>query len=160
MRETIINWMGSAFLFGIAFYTAKAWITELFWPWWKRKHSGYVADMTSPPVTTAKGNLHLPHLPFKKNWQEIFNELPEDCEVKLITQEQINKQRPAVMEYLFFAYYGPLESWCERNLQGSYYLWYDDKRINMILFEERDRVLWLLKWGNGFPSYAKLDKAT
>lgn len=148
------------FVFTLSYFAAKLWITEVVWPWWKRRYTGFYADMTTAPVTTPKGNQDLPHLPFKKKWQEVFNELPEDSEVKRMSQDQIDKNVNVVLEFLYFVYYGPLEAWCEKHLQGSYYLWCDNKKICIILLEERDRVFWLLKWGNDLPPYAKLDKAT
>jgi hypothetical protein len=155
MDESLNYWIGAAFFSGLAFYTAKAWITELFWPWWKRRHSGYVADMTSPPVTSKKGNV-LPHIPYTKTWQEIFNELPEDCELKQMTQFEIDRNPRAVNEWLWFSYYGPIEAWCEQNLKGSYILWSKEHQIEIMLFEERDRTLWLLRFGAKFPAYKDL----
>lgn len=160
MSDSLNAWIGIGFLSGLAFYTAKAWITEIGVHWWRRRYAGYVADMTARPVTTVPGPIALLHPPFVKKWQEVYEELPADCEIRWMSQKEINKNRPAVMEYLFFAYYGPLEAWCEKHLQGSYILWYDEKRIQFMMLEERDCVFWYLKWGKKMPSYSALDKAT
>jgi hypothetical protein len=148
-------WASAVFGSILAFYTAKLWITEIGWPWYKKRYAGHIASTTSPPVTTKKGNV-LPHIPYTKLWTEVWQELPEDCELKQMTQFEIDQNPRAVNEWLWFSYYGPIEAWCERNLKGSYILWSKEHQIEIMLFEERDRTLWLLRFGAKLPAYKDL----
>jgi hypothetical protein len=89
--------------------------------------------------------------PLTKTWADVFLEWPGDSSVRQMSQQQLNKQARAVTEELFFGYFGPLESWCERNFAGEFYLWSDDIDLYLLIMEANDRTLWQLTWGNALP---------
>lgn len=63
-----------------------------------------------------------------------------------------------VREHLFFAYFGPLESWCDKNCQGPYYLWSDSRGIHRQFVDPIDAVLWTLTWSKPMPDLADIEK--
>lgn len=65
----------------------------------------------------------------------------------------------SVLESLFFAYFGPLEAYCERVFQDKFYLWSDDKNISLIILGDADRMFWQLRFGDKIrlPSWDELD---
>ena len=91
--------------------------------------------------------------PMTKTWQEIFDQWPDHS---LRTRVRKDNQR-AIIEELFFGYFGPLESWCERNLSHAFYLWTDDRGVALIIPDEEDRLLWKLTWDDGLPSPTDVD---
>lgn len=84
-------------------------------------------------------------------WDEIF--LDSNC-----SELRRWSHRPNVVrDHLFFAYFGPLEAWCDRNLHSNYYLWSDDTRINLVLSDTTDEILWKMAWGNGMPTLSDVE---
>jgi hypothetical protein len=90
--------------------------------------------------------------PYGVTWQSLFDQC-DSIELKVAAN---NKRYLAVKEFLFFAYLGPLEAWCERNFAGPFMLWSDDHGIHCMLFDTQDRVLWQLTWGNTMPRYKEM----
>jgi len=90
--------------------------------------------------------------PYGVTWQSLFDQC-DSIELKVAAN---NKQSLAVKEFLFFAYLGPLEAWCERNFVGPFMLWSDNRCIHCMLFDTQDRVLWQLTWGNTMPRYKEM----
>jgi hypothetical protein len=91
--------------------------------------------------------------PMTRTWQEIFDEWPDN----VLRIQANNKNQLAIREALFFGYFGPLESWCERNLSQPFYLWSDDHAVSIIIPGEQDRILWMLTWNDGLPTPRELD---
>ena len=90
--------------------------------------------------------------PYSVTWQSLFDQC-DSIELKIAANK---KQYLAVKEFLFFAYQGPLEVWCERNFVGPFMLWSDDRCIHCMLFDTQDRVLWQLTWGDTMPRYKEM----
>lgn len=64
-----------------------------------------------------------------------------------------------VKEYLFFAYFGPLEYWCERNCQGRFFLWSAEHGIYRYFDNPLDNMLWNLTWDKPMPTIKELEQA-
>lgn len=62
-----------------------------------------------------------------------------------------------VAETLFFAYFGPLEAWCEANCVGTFYLWSDDRGVHRVFTDPTDRLLWSLTFDGSMPSMRELE---
>lgn len=92
------------------------------------------------------------HRPYRVTWQSLFDQ-SNSPELRLAA---LNKKHLAIQEFLFFAYFGPLEAWCESNCVGPFMLWSDEHSIQCMLFDTQDRVLWQLTWGNAMPRYADM----
>lgn len=56
-----------------------------------------------------------------------------------------------IREHFFFAYFGPLEAWCDSSLHSGYYLWSDERRINLLINDPMDHVLWKMAWSGEMP---------
>jgi len=90
--------------------------------------------------------------PYSVTWQSLFDQC-DSIELKVAANK---KQYLAVKEFLFFAYFGPLEAWCEHNFAGPFMLWSDENSIHCMLFATQDRVLWQLTWGDTMPRYKEM----
>ncbi len=64
-----------------------------------------------------------------------------------------------IKEYLFFAYFGPLEGWCEQNCQDRYFLWSTDHGIYRYFDNPIDNMLWNLTWDKPMPTLKELEQA-
>jgi hypothetical protein len=65
----------------------------------------------------------------------------------------------AIKEYLFFAYFGPLEAWCERNCQSKFLLWSTEHGIYRYFDDPIDNLLWNLTWDKPMPTVKELEQA-
>lgn len=66
--------------------------------------------------------------------------------------------RPNVIrEHLFFAYFGPLEAWCDSNCQSQYYLWSDDRAIYRQFTDPADDLLWKMVWESYMPTMKEIE---
>lgn len=65
----------------------------------------------------------------------------------------------AIKEYLFFAYFGPLEAWCEHNCQSKFLLWPTDHGIYRYFDDPIDNLLWNLTWDKPMPTIKELEQA-
>lgn len=69
------------------------------------------------------------------------------------------QDRPLVIkEYLFFAYFGPLEAWCESNCQGKFLLWPTEHGIYRHFDNPVDVMLWNLTWDKPMPTIKELEQ--
>lgn len=68
----------------------------------------------------------------------------------------LGKNERAVIEFLFFAYLGPLEAWCEKHCAGTFYLWADDRGVNRVFTDPTDHMLWSLTFDGPMPSMREL----
>ena len=84
-------------------------------------------------------------------WDELF--LDSNC----LELRRWGHRSNVVRDHMFFAYFGPLEAWCDTNLHSGYYLWSDDGRINLVLTNPTDEVLWRMTWGNGMPALSEVE---
>jgi hypothetical protein len=70
------------------------------------------------------------------------------------------QDKPRVIkEYLFFAYFGPLEAWCERNCQSKFLLWSTEHGIYRYFDDPIDNLLWNLTWDKPMPTVKELEQA-
>ena len=63
-----------------------------------------------------------------------------------------------VKEYLFFAYFGPLEAWCEANCQDRFFLWPTEHGIYRHFDNPIDVMLWNLTWDKPMPTLKELEQ--
>jgi hypothetical protein len=84
------------------------------------------------------------------SWQELFDQ-SRDPELK-----RWRKHPTVVKECLFFAYFGPLEAWCENNCTGQFYLWSDETGIYRQFTNPLDRMLWSMTWDAAMPRLEEL----
>ena len=110
------------------------------------------------PVASASGNLcgagGQYHPPMTKTWQELFDDWPDRSMRIVANKDNIR----AIKEVMFFGYFAPLESWCERNFSSDFYLWSDETAIKLIVPDTNDRMLWMLTWNQGLPAPSELDE--
>jgi hypothetical protein len=84
------------------------------------------------------------------SWRELFDQSPD--------LHSWAKRPRAVKEHLFFAYFGPLEAWCERNCQGPFYLWTTETGICLHITDPVDMVVWKMTWDGEMPTLAEIEK--
>jgi hypothetical protein len=72
---------------------------------------------------------------------------------------QYHKKPLVIKEYLFFAYFGPLEAWCDANCQGKYLLWPTDHGIYRHFDNPVDAMLWNLTWDKPMPTIKELEQS-
>jgi hypothetical protein len=97
-------------------------------------------------------------MPMSKTWQSLYDEWPDDSEIKKMSSTEIKKKILVVKETMFFGYFGPLEAWLESKCQGNFYLWHDADRIYLILTDSRDMLYYNLKWDNRLPTVKEIEK--
>ena len=106
---------------------------------------GTIVDSTQKNIMGDGGT----RKPYSITWHDLFDQ----CK----NQELINTARAkkylAVKEYLFFAYFGPLEHWCEHNFSSKFMLWHDDNAVYCVPLTDQDQMLWMLVWDNKMPQY-------
>lgn len=96
------------------------------------------------------------------SWEELWDTV-KTAQAKEIFGEAKTKAagrgERSLLEGLFFAYFGPLEAYCERIFQEKFYLWSDDKNVSLIIPGEADRMFWQLRFGDKMrlPSWDELD---
>jgi hypothetical protein len=94
-------------------------------------------------------------LPFTKTWQEIYDTWPE--KFGPILSSNINskiKINDIIQEYFY-----NLQRWAICNLTYDFYLWSDEKDVNVILTEPGDKLLWKLTWDGTMPTPTELNRA-
>ena len=89
------------------------------------------------------------HRPYHVGWQKLFDQC-KDPDALVAARK---KQYLAVKEYLFFAYFGPLEYWCEHNFSNKFMLWHDNDGVYCMPLTDQDQMLWMLTWDNKMPDY-------
>lgn len=109
---------------------------------------GIVVDSTVKNLMGDGGT----HRPYTVSWQQLFDQ----CKDRDLIDAARKKQYLAVKEYLFFAYFGPLEHWCEHNFSNRFMLWHDDNGIYCMPQCDQDQMLWMLSWDNKMPSYDEM----
>ncbi len=124
---------------------------------WAKDIAKAAGSVTRPAANYAVGknligNGGQERRPYTVTWQSLFDQ----CNSTELRLAALNKKYLAVQEFLFFAYFGPLEAWCERNCVGPFMLWTDDHRIHCMVFDTQDCVLWQLTWGNAMPRYVDM----
>lgn len=92
------------------------------------------------------------HKPYHISWQALLDQC-KDADV--ITSARAKKYL-AVKEYLFFAYFGPLEHWCEHNFTSKFMLWHDDNGVYCMPLSDQDQMLWMLTWNNTMPDFLEV----
>lgn len=90
--------------------------------------------------------------PVSVSWRELV------AQTTCPSLRQWSYNQNVVQEHLFFAYFGPLEAWCEQNCQYPFYLWTDDYGIHRYFTNPIDNVLWNLTWENPMPSMTEIEK--
>ena len=127
--------------------------------WWQRRRqrqlAAELAQLRAELPQAARGNLcglGGQQAALSRRWTSIHNETHT---VQVVEEQVLSRQ---TVEWLFFAYFAPLEYWCEQNLQGDYYLWSDDYQVNLILLDTDDTVVWQLIWGNCLPCVSDLEE--
>jgi len=129
------------------------WLVKQMFPNGARSLSG-----GTQPVASTSGNLcgagGQNHPPMTKTWQELFDDWPDRSMRIVANKDNIR----AIKEVMFFGYFAPLESWCERNFSSAFYLWSDETAIKLIIPDANDRMLWMLTWNQGLPAPGELDE--
>jgi hypothetical protein len=127
--------------------------------WWQRRRqrqlTAKLVQLRAELPSIKQGNrcgLGGQRAALSRRWTSIHNETHT---VQVVEEQVLSRQ---AVEFLFYTYFAPLEYWCERNLQGDYYLWSDEYQVNLILLNPDDTVAWQLIWGNGLPSLSALDE--
>lgn len=90
--------------------------------------------------------------PLHISWQELFEQCQDPNIIRCADRPRV------VEEYLFFAYVGPLEAWCERNCTGPWYLWSDEGGVHLLLDDTADRMLWSIAWDGHMPDLDELGR--
>lgn len=88
------------------------------------------------------------------SWSELFQQC-NDVELR----KWFNCPN-VIREHFFFAYFGPLESWCDHNCYGPYYLWTDERGVYRQFTEPMDDILWRMSWISTMPTLAEIDSLT
>ncbi len=87
--------------------------------------------------------------PYTISWTVLLNQCKDPDAINAAK----TKKYLAVKEYLFFAYFGPLEYWCEKNFADKFMLWHDEGGIHCMPLTDQDQMLWMLTWNNEMPDY-------
>lgn len=85
------------------------------------------------------------------SWNNLYQQAYSDL-------RQYQDKPLVVKEYLFFAYFGPLEAWCETNCQGKFLLWPTEHGIYRHFDNPIDNMLWNLTWDKPMPTIKELEK--
>jgi len=96
------------------------------------------------------------------SWQELWDTVKPARAKEIFGETKLKAAKyteRSLLEGLFFAYFGPLEAYCERVFQDKFYLWSDDKNISLIILGDADRMFWQLRFGDKIrlPSWDELD---
>ena len=86
------------------------------------------------------------------SWNHLFQQAYAEL-------RQYQDKPQIIREYLFFAYFGPLESWCDRNCQSKFLLWPTEHGIYRYFADPVDVMLWNLTWDKPMPTIKELEQA-
>jgi len=87
--------------------------------------------------------------PYHISWQALLDQ----CKDTDVINSARAKKYLAVKEWLFFAYFGPLEYWCEHNFTDRFMLWHDNNGVYCMPLTDQDTMLWMLSWNGAMPSF-------
>lgn len=87
--------------------------------------------------------------PYHISWSELLNQCKDTDAIEAARA----KKYLAVKEYLFFAYFGPLEHWCEKNFEHRFMAWHDDNGVYCMPLTDQDQMLWMLTWNGTMPPF-------
>ena len=113
---------------------------------WSREIS---KNITTKVASKEKGNgcrnekSNLLIQPYKKTWQEIYDEWPDNT-IRYLDSAQIGR-------ILRREYFHQLEKWLDNNCVGIYYCWTDSVGIYLFLKDEQDQVFYYLNFEEKLP---------
>jgi hypothetical protein len=86
--------------------------------------------------------------PLNKTWQEIYDTWPEDLSTLPMKKDMLGS--------ILNIYIYDLQHWLITNVANDFYLWYDEKGVNLILTDPNDKLIWKLTWNNEMPTPIEL----